>query len=187
MWHDMFTQEIPFLEKVFRTVIIYAVIAILFRVAGKRGLAALNNLDFVVMFLLANVVQNAIIGKDNSVTGGIIGAVTLVVVNAAANRLAVHSDKFRAVFDGTDTTVIRDGAVADRAVRRLGLRPHDLDHAVRLQNGDDLTQVARGVLEPSGQLLLTLKPGEQGATKDDLAELRAQLNRIEAMLSAPNE
>jgi uncharacterized membrane protein YcaP (DUF421 family) len=179
----MFAQEIPFAEKIIRTIVIYALIAVLFRIAGKRGLAALNNLDFVVMFLLANVVQNAIIGNDNSVTGGIIGAVTLVVVNAAMNRLALHSAWFRTVFDGTDTTVIRDGVVVERAVRRLGLRPHDLDHVVRVQNGDDVSQVEMGVLSPGGQVVLTLKPDEQGATKADVAELRSHLARIEAALA----
>ena len=183
MWHDMFAQQLPFWEKVIRTVVIYALIAVLFRIAGKRGLAALNTLDFVVMFLLANVVQNAIIGNDNSVTGGIIGAVTLVLVNAAANRLALHSAWFAWLFDGTDTTVIEDGTVVRRAVRRLGLREAELDHAVRLQNGDNLAQVQQGVLEPSGQLLLTLKPEEQGATKGDIADLAARLGRIEAALA----
>lgn len=183
MWHAMFAQEIPFAEKVLRTVLVYALIAVLFRIAGKRGLAALNTLDFVVMFLLANVVQNAIIGNDNSVTGGAIGAVTLVLVNALANRLTQHSAWFARLFDGTDTVVIRDGSIVHRAVRRLGLRAYDLEHAVRLQNGDDLAQVEQGVLEPSGQLLLTLKAGEQGATKDDVAELAARLGRIEALLS----
>jgi uncharacterized membrane protein YcaP (DUF421 family) len=180
----MFAQEIPFAEKIIRTVVIYALIAVLFRIAGKRGLAALNNLDFVVMFLLANVVQNAIIGNDNSVTGGIIGAVTLIIVNAAMNRLALHSAWFRTVFDGSDTTVIRDGVVIEHAVRRLGLRLHDLDHVVRMPNGDDVSQVASGVLSPGGQVVLTLKSGEQGATKADIAELRGQLARIEAALSA---
>jgi uncharacterized membrane protein YcaP (DUF421 family) len=182
MWHDMFVQQLPFWEKAIRTVVIYALIAVLFRITGKRGMAALNTLDFVVMFLLSNVVQNAIIGNDNSITGGVIGAVTLVAVNAGANRLALYSSWFAWLFDGTDTTVIRDGAVVQRAVRRLGLRDHELDHAVRLQNGDDLAQVERGVLEPAGQLVLTLKPSEQGATKGDVEALDRRLDRIERLL-----
>lgn len=182
MWHDMFVQQIPFWEKITRTVLVYTLIAVLFRVAGKRGLAAMNTLDFVVMFLLANVVQNAIIGNDNSLTGGVIGAITLLAVNAAANRLAVSSARFRWLFDGTETTVITAGHVVHSAVTRLGLREHELDRAVRLQNGDDLRQVERGVLEPSGQLLLTLTPTEQGATKGDIADLAERLTRIEHAL-----
>jgi uncharacterized membrane protein YcaP (DUF421 family) len=182
MWHDMFAQEIPFDEKVIRTVVIYALVAVLLRATGKRGLSGLNSLDIVVMFLLSNVVQNAIIGPDNSITGGIIGAVTLVVVNSLVNRAALRSDRFARIFDGRDTPVIVNGRVDERAVRRLGLRRHDLDHAVRLQNGDDLRQVESGVFDPGGQLILSLKESAQGATKRDVEELRTQLNRIEQLL-----
>jgi len=78
MWHAIFVIQIPVLEKIVRTVLVYATIVVLFRLAGKRGLATLNTLDFVVVFLLSNVVQNAIIGNDNSFSGGAIGAATLV-------------------------------------------------------------------------------------------------------------
>jgi uncharacterized membrane protein YcaP (DUF421 family) len=171
MWHDMFAQEIPFAEKLIRTVVIYALIAVLLRATGKRGLSGLNSLDIVVMILLSSVVQNAIIGPDNSITGGVIGAITLA------------SDRFARIFDGTDTPVIVDGAIDERAVRRLGLRRHDLDHAVRLQNGDDVEQVESGVFDPGGQLILSLKREAQGATKQDLEALRAQLDRIEHLLA----
>lgn len=188
MWHDMFVQQIPFWEKITRTVLVYVLIAVLFRVAGKRGLAAMNTLDLVVMFLLANVVQNAIIGNDNSLTGGVIGATTLIVVNAATNRFAVCSARFRWLFDGSDTTVITAGQIVRSAVTRLGLREHELQHAVQLQNGDTLSQVQRGVLEPSGHLLLTLTPTEQGATKGDIADLAERLTRIETALTrTPNQ
>jgi uncharacterized membrane protein YcaP (DUF421 family) len=183
MWHDIFSLQIPFAEKLLRTVLVYALIAILVRVTGKRGLAGLNTLDFVVMFLLSNVVQNAIIGNDLSVTGGVVGAVTLVVVDALLNRLAVRSERFARVFDGTATTVIRNGTLVPDAVRRLGLRQAELDHAVRLQNGDDIAQVESAALEPGGQLVLTLRKSEQGATKADVDRLAAQLARIEATLA----
>ncbi|MDT7569671.1 MAG: hypothetical protein QOG76_8295 [Pseudonocardiales bacterium] len=70
MWHDMFAEQIPLDEKILRTVIVYAVLAVLFRFTGKRGLANLNTFDFIVIFLLSNVVQNAVIGDDNSLIGG---------------------------------------------------------------------------------------------------------------------
>jgi uncharacterized membrane protein YcaP (DUF421 family) len=182
MWHDMFVEQIPVAEKLLRTVIVYALVAVLVRATGKRGLAALNSLDIVVMILLSNVVQNAIIGSDNSVTGGVVGAVTLVAVNALLNRAALRSDAFSRIFDGSETMVIQNGNVVARAVRRLGLRRAELDHAVRLQNGDDITQVESGALEPGGHLLLTLRASEQSATKGDVDALRAQLDRIEAAL-----
>jgi uncharacterized membrane protein YcaP (DUF421 family) len=185
MWHDMFAQQIPFAEKVIRTVLVYVLIAVLLRATGKRGLAGLNSLDVVVMVLLSNVVQNAIIGNDNSLVGGAIGAVTLVVVNSVVNRVAIRSDRAARIFDGTDTTVIRSGQVVHSAARRVGLRRHELDHAVRLQNGDDIGEVETGVLDPGGQLIITLKPEQQSATKQDVARLAAQLARIEALVTGP--
>src|SRR5450755_1414403 len=122
MWHAMFIEQIPFAEKILRTVLVYAVIAVLFRLTGKRGLSNMSTFDFVVIFLLSNVVQNAVIGNDTSLTGGVIGAVTLVTVNAAVNRLIASSTTAARIFDGRATTVISDGHAIDRALRRLGLR-----------------------------------------------------------------
>jgi uncharacterized membrane protein YcaP (DUF421 family) len=184
MWHAMFAQQIPFTEKILRTIIIYALIVVLFRLTGKRGMASLSTLDFAVVFLLSNVVQNAVIGNDNSLTGGIIGAVTLVAVNTAVDRLVVISPAAERIFDGRATTVIKDGHVSKRTLRRLGLRRSEIDHAVRLQNGDDIRQVQTGSLEPGGQLVLTLKHAEQGATKADIAELTDRLSRIERLLES---
>jgi hypothetical protein len=83
MWHDMFVEQIPLAEKVIRTIVVYAVLMVLFGLPGKRGLAAMNTFDFIVIFLLSNVVQNAVIGNDNSLLGGMVGAVTLVAVTTA--------------------------------------------------------------------------------------------------------
>lgn len=185
MWHAMFVEQIPLAEKVLRTVIVYALIAVLFRLTGKRGLANMNTFDIIVIFLLSNVVQNAVIGNDMSLIGGVIGAVTLVTVNAAVNRLIASSATAARIFDGHATTVISDGHIVEKARRRLGLRRSELDHAVRLQDGDDITEVDHGSLDPGGQLILTLKAGEQGATKSDVAALTDRLRRIETLLSAP--
>lgn len=184
MWHDMFAQELPAAEKIIRTVVIYALIAVLLRISGKRGLSGLNSLDFVVIFLLSNVVQNAVIGQDNSVTGAAIGAATLVAVNMAVTRAALRSDLFARIFEGSETTVIRDGSVDKRAVRRIGLRRHELDRAVRLQNGEDIDDVADGLFDPDGHLVLTLKVPARDATQADVARLEAKLDRIEAALGS---
>jgi uncharacterized membrane protein YcaP (DUF421 family) len=87
------------------------------------------------------------------------------------------------IFDGQATSVVAAGHPIDSALRRLGLRRSELDHAVRLQNGDDVSQVEHGSLEPGGQLVLTLKSTEQGATKADVADLTSRLGRIESLLS----
>jgi uncharacterized membrane protein YcaP (DUF421 family) len=184
MWHDMFVIQIPVLEKILRTVLVYLTIVILFRLVGKRDLATFNTFDFVVIFLLSNVVQNAIIGNDDSVSGGVIGAAVLVGINAAANRWLVASPRASRLLEGKPTTIIEDGRFIKGALRRLALRPAEIDHAIRVQNGDDVSEIGNGLMEPSGQLVLSLKPAEQSATKGDVEHLNARLDRIDAALAA---
>jgi len=172
------------LEKILRTILVYALIVVIFRVIGKRSISALSSLDFVVMFLLSNVVQNAVIGNDNSVVGGAIGAVTLVVTNSLLSRLALRSPGFRVLLEGRAVDVIKDGKAQAGVLRRIGMRTEDLDHAIRLQNGDDISQVSLGTLDPGGQLILTLKPQDQNATQADIAALHLRLERIEVLLTA---
>jgi uncharacterized membrane protein YcaP (DUF421 family) len=183
MTHDLFVMQIPILEKIIRTVAVYAVILALFRLTGKRGLAQLTSFDMVVVFLLSNVVQNAIIGNDNSLLGGVIGAATLVVINQVVTRSAATSAAVERALEGTPTTVIEDGHLDRQAARRIGLRAGELEQAVRLQNGDSLKDVQLGRLEPTGQLILTLKSSEQPMTKGDMTQLIERLDRIESRLS----
>ena len=183
MWHDLWSVQVPVAEKVIRTVLVYALLVVLFRVAGKRGLASLNTFDFVVIFLLSNVVQNAVIGADNSLVGGVIGAVTLVTVNAAVTSWLARDSRAERLLEGTPTTVIADGTVIPGALRRLSLRSGEIEQAVRIQNGEGIGDVALGSLEPDGRLLITLKPSEQAATHGDLEALRDRLTAIEGLLA----
>lgn len=181
--HDLWVVQVPILEKILRTVLVYALVLLLFRVAGKRGLATLNTFDFVVMFLLSNVVQNAIIGADNSLLGGVIGAVTLVAVNAAMNRWVASDERAERLLEGTATTIISDGAFVPDALRRLALRTSEIEHAVRVQNGDSVEEVADARLEPGGQLIVTLKEADQTATHSDIEAIQARLAAIEELLA----
>ncbi len=185
MWEHLFSFEIPVADKILRTVLVYALIVVIFRITGKRAIASMNTMDFVVMFLLSNVVQNAIIGPDNSFSGGAVGAVTLVLVNAGVDRLAYASPWVRRLVEGRPSHLMRDGALDDPAMHRLGIRPVELEHAVRTQNGDGLGDVQTAVLETNGQLVVSLKYDQQSATHADIAELRAALARIEAALAGP--
>lgn len=182
MWKDILVLQTPLAEKVVRAVLVYALILILIRVSGKRGLATLNMFDLIVALLITSVVQNAIIGDDSSVVGGAVSAVTLVAVNRAVSFLADTSPLAGRILEGKPTTVIEDGHVVHGALRKLGMRASELDHAIRSQNGDDISEIASGKLTPSGQLVLTLKLDEQSSTKADVADLTHHLRRIEALL-----
>ena len=185
MFHSLFSVQIPIWEKIIRTVAVYALILLIFRMTGKRSISSLNTMDFVVMFLLSNVVQNAIIGNDDSFTGGLIGALTLIGTNAVVDRLALASPTFRRLVEGSPVQVVENGFADPAVLRRLGMRQEELDHAIRLQNGDGINEVGTGVLEPGGQLVLTLKPSDQSADQGDIEKLQRQLDRIEALLTRP--
>ena len=146
------SSDITLWEKVLRTVVVYAAITILIRVAGKRLLGQMNSLDLVVVLLLSNVVQNAIIGPDNSVLGAIVGAVVLVGFNALLDRLSHVSPAMRRLLVGQPTQVIEDGEVDHAALRRLGISLGELDLALRRQGSDEPGQVQVAALEPEGEI-----------------------------------
>ncbi|GGQ87006.1 hypothetical protein GCM10010195_48410 [Kitasatospora griseola] len=182
MWHDMFQAGISYGEKTLRTVLVYLALLVLLRVIGKRGLAQLNTFDLVVMLLLSNVVQNAVIGNDNSLVGGLYGALVLLLTDWVLVRQAMRWDWFNRLLDGTPTVLGRDGAYDLREIDRQGIRLPDLDVAIRHQGGDGVEETALIVLEPGGTLLVKLKRGDQVADKDDVAAIRAALAAIEARL-----
>jgi uncharacterized membrane protein YcaP (DUF421 family) len=181
MW-DVFTLPIPVGEKVLRTVVVYAAIAVLLRLAGKRGLAQLNSFDLVVVLLLSNVVQNAIIGNDDSLTGGLIGAVVLVAVNAVVVRTVARSDRLTAVFEGTPTTLVERGRYIRRALQQEGLRAGDVTTALRAQGADHVKEVERAALEPGGALVVSLFPERQSADHGDVDALHRRLDELERRL-----
>ncbi|MGH9094608.1 MAG: DUF421 domain-containing protein [Acidimicrobiales bacterium] len=169
---------IPILEKAIRTAGVYAGILILLRVAGKRDLAQLDSFDLVVLLLLSNVVQNAIIGNDTSLSGGLLGAALLVAVNAVVVRVARASDRGVRVFEGSPTVLVSDGQHNIGVIRRLGLRRSDVTTALRRQGANDVDEVAEAVLEPGGAIVVTLKPEEETVKVRDLARLEAKLDAL---------
>src|ERR1700736_1163069 len=111
IWKDMFVLGVPIAEKILRPIIVYVFLIIGLRLSGKRELAQLNPFDLIVLLLLSNTVQNAIIGDDNSVTGGIIGATTLLTVNYVIIRGVRKSRRLARLLEGRADVLIRDGVV----------------------------------------------------------------------------
>src|SRR5690348_999687 len=106
MWNDMVTLGVPLLEKILRPILVYLALVVLLRIFGKRELAQLNPFDLVVLLSLSNTVQNAIIGNDNSVTGGLIGAFTLLAMNYLVVRFLFRHRRLDQVVEGKSTTLI---------------------------------------------------------------------------------
>lgn len=173
--HDLLVMGVPVLDKAVRTVAVYLGLAILLRLAGKRDLAQLNSFDLVVMLLLSNVVQNAVIGPDNSLSGGLLGAGILVALNALVVRIVARSSIAVAVFEGTPTAVIRNGKPIMSALRRMGVRTADLEEALHRQGADHVSQVREAVLEPGGTIVVRQNEADTSATKADLLALEQRL------------
>jgi uncharacterized membrane protein YcaP (DUF421 family) len=179
MWNDLLGLGISAPEKVIRTIVVYVGLAVLLRLAGKRDLAQLNSFDLVVMLLLSNVVQNAVIGPDNSLLGGLLGAAVLVAFNAFMVRVSVRSDRAFRVMEGTPSVLARDGRWDRATLRRLGLREADVDAALRRQNANDVSEVERVTLEPGGAVVATVAPEYQSPTKSDLDRLSAEIHHVD--------
>src|SRR5947199_10746931 len=111
IWVDMFALPVPILEKVFRTVLVYFFLVFGIRLAGKRQLAQLNAFDLVVLLILSNTVQNAIIGNDNSLLGGILGATTLLIVNYVVNRVLYSNRRLEELVEGKPDILIENGRI----------------------------------------------------------------------------
>ena len=174
LWH----VDVPIWEKVVRTLLVYAVILLLLRLAGKRELAQLNSFDLVVLLLLSNVVQNAIIGPDNSLLGGLIGAAVLLTFNAVVVRIVTRSQLATDLFEGTPTMLIEDGRLDENALGHLGLRRTEVIKAIHRQGADAIEEVERASLDPGGAIVVELKESDRFATKADVARLEAKLDRL---------
>jgi uncharacterized membrane protein YcaP (DUF421 family) len=182
MWTNMWELGISAPDKIIRTVVVYVGLAVLLRLAGKRDLAQLNSFDLVVMLLLSNVVQNAVIGDDLSLTGGLLGAAVLVGFNALVVRTAVRSDRLTRLFEGTNTVLAANGKWNDRALQHEGLRRADVDAALRRQNANDVKETVSVELAPGGAVVATMAPGQQATTKSDLDTIQTRLDKLSAQL-----
>src|SRR5690242_16865560 len=118
MFEHMFHIPIPVLEKVLRPMIVYIFLILFLRLFGKRELAQINPFDLVVLLSLSNTVQNAIIGEDNSVLGGIVGAFALLGINWLVNRGLFRSPAIWKLLEGDRTVLIRNGKVDHKALRK---------------------------------------------------------------------
>jgi uncharacterized membrane protein YcaP (DUF421 family) len=150
MFDSMFHLPLPILEKLVRPVIVYLVLVVLLRLFGKRELAQLNPFDLVVLLSLSNTVQNAIIGDDNSVTGGVIGAFGLLAINWLVVRVLFRSQRLTRAIEGRSTVLVLNGQVDRKAMERESLTSEELLSVIHKQGFEDFHQVHKCQLEPNG-------------------------------------
>ena len=182
LWAPMFDLHLPVLEKVLRPILVYAFLVLGLRLAGKRELAQLNPFDLIVLLMLSNTVQNAIIGDDYSVTGGLLGATVLLAVNALVVRFLYEHPGVERVVEGDVDLLVEDGRVHHERLRRELITLAELESAAHKQGIPSLDQVERAVLEPGGTISFVQRlPTPEGA---QYAEILRRLDVLAADVAA---
>jgi uncharacterized membrane protein YcaP (DUF421 family) len=179
---DMFVLGLPVAEKIIRPIVVYIFLIVGLRLAGKRELAQLNPFDLVVLLTISNTVQNAIIGEDNSITGGLIGAATLLAVNYVVVRFLYDHERIEHFLEGDPDLLIENGALrADRLKRELITRV-ELEAAAHKQGFASLEDIDRAILDPGGSISFFAKKPTPETSRHE--ELLARLDDLSAQMSA---
>jgi uncharacterized membrane protein YcaP (DUF421 family) len=185
----MFHLHLPILEKLLRPMIVYLFLIGFLRLFGKRELAQLNPFDLVVLLSLSNTVQNAMIGDDNSVTGGIIGAFALLAINWLLTLVLFKSPKLDKIVEGTETVLIRHGVVDEAAMMKEALTDLELKSVIHKQGLDDYSQVEKCVLEPNGTFYVEgVSPSSGDKAQTEVLELvralSTEVKELKVLLAA---
>jgi uncharacterized membrane protein YcaP (DUF421 family) len=178
---DMFVLALPVAEKIARPIIVYFALIVLLRLAGKRELAQLNTFDLVVLLMLSNTVQNAIIGEDNSVSGGIIGAMTLLLLNYVVVRFLYKHEAIERLVEGDADALIENGVLRNDRLKAELITMAELEAAAHKQGFASIDDIERAVLEPGGGISFSAKKPDP----DDLRhrEIVARLDDLSSRLS----
>ncbi len=189
MWNSIFALGAPLAEKMLRPAIVYVFLVVLLRIFGKRELAQLNPFDLVVLLSLSNTVQNAIIGNDNSLSGGLIGAFTLLAINYLVVRYLFRHRRLDQILEGQPTVLIEKGHIIKKALARELLTRSELMTVLHRQGFGGLDEVDHCVLEPGGTFAIRRKlpPVEEVQHHElvrRLVELDGKLDRLLAQKGA---
>jgi uncharacterized membrane protein YcaP (DUF421 family) len=180
MWNAIFALGAPVVEKILRPVLVYFFLVISLRIFGKRELAQLNPFDLVVLLSLSNTVQNAIIGNDNSLTGGLIGAFALLGMNYLVVRFLFRHRRLDQVFEGKPTVLVENGQIVKGALAKELLTRAELMTVLHRQGFDSMHEVERCILEPGGTFYIQRKiPATETL---DHAEVMRTLNDLKGKL-----
>jgi len=176
VWTHLVTSGAPVWEKILRAIVVYAFLIIGLRLSGKRELAQLNPFDLVVLLTLSNTVQNAIIGDDNSLLGGLIGATALLVVNYFVVRFMFFHPKMEELIEGEPVCLVEDGKVCEDKLRQELINVTELRSAAHRQGFETLNDVESAILEPGGTFAFTRKEATIEALR--YREVLARLDQL---------
>jgi uncharacterized membrane protein YcaP (DUF421 family) len=149
--HVWLPEVSPF-EKIIRSLVVYVFLVVMFRVLGKREVGQMTPFDLIVLLILSNVLQNAMIGPDNSILGGLIGATTILTANWMVSRAAFSSRLFHRAVEGVPTLLVHQGMPIEANLRHESITHEDLLASLRSQGIFSLSEVNAAVLETSGKV-----------------------------------
>ena len=170
----MLSLAIPTWNIVLRTAVIYLVILTGLRLTGKREIGQMTVFDLVLLLLIANAVQNAMVGPDTSLLGGILAAGVLLVLNAVVARLRLRWPRLRHLIEGSPTLLILHGQVIADHLRREGLDQETLEAALREHGVADLSEIEMAVLEIDGTISVVPAGQHTARVKRPLKYMRHQ-------------
>ena len=157
--------EVSPLEKIIRSLVIYVFLLVMFRIIGKRQVGQMTPFDLIVLLILSNVLQNAMIGPDNSILGGLIGATTILAANWMVSRAAFSSKLFERTVEGVPTLLVHQGVPIEANLRHESLSREDLLANLRSQGIFNLSDVRAAVLETSGKVSVLRREPDAGSGK----------------------
>ncbi|HCA79243.1 MAG TPA: DUF421 domain-containing protein [Bacteroidetes bacterium] len=148
----MWNLSEPYLEIILRTAVVYGVILIGLRLTGKREVGQMTPFDLALLLLISNAVQNAMTGPDTSVTGGVIAAVTLLLLNALISRVAWKNRKARHLIEGSPTLLVHHGKIIEEHLAKERINAESLHQALREHGVSSISDVRLAVLEIDGSI-----------------------------------
>jgi uncharacterized membrane protein YcaP (DUF421 family) len=160
MWQQLLLPEVPLAQLAIRTVVVFIGLMVLLRLSGKRQVGQLGAIEFVIMLLISEVVQNAMIGGDNSLTAGLLSAAILIALGALVSLLSFRSTTMSRLLEGRPTRLVHDGRVIRAHMNRERLSNTDLKILLRKNGVDDFRTIDEVILEADGSLSITRK-GEE--------------------------
>ncbi len=169
----MFDFGTPWWGIILRTTVVYLAVVIGFRLSGKRHIGQMAPLDLVVILLIANAVQNAMVGPDVSLGGGLVSAATLLAISFGVSELRERSGRFERLVQGQPVLLVNDGAVLWRNMRKERIDQADLDQAIREHGVDGLENVKLAVLDVTGTISIVPQSSETLRTQQRFGKRRS--------------
>jgi uncharacterized membrane protein YcaP (DUF421 family) len=158
MAHDLFSIGVSWQEKAVRAILVYLFLLVALRVMGRRELGQVTAFDIIVLLTLSNILQNAMIGNDNSLAGGVLGAAVLLSANLALAHVVFRSRNVERVVEGAPSVLVSDGKLQPGAMKKFLITEQDVLSAVRREGLERIDDVRLVILEPNG--LISVIPKE---------------------------